>query len=65
MLTASYYRKQADICVRLARAAGSVADAARFKVLALNFLLKAANTEMYPDDVPAGSDLAIVDRGAA
>jgi hypothetical protein len=41
MLNASYYRKQADICTRLAQAAGSGESAARFKMLALEMLLRA------------------------
>jgi hypothetical protein len=41
MLNASYYRKQAEICTRLAKAAGSDESATRFKVLALEMLLRA------------------------
>jgi hypothetical protein len=57
MLSAGYYRKQAEVCSRLARSAGSVAEAARFNALALDLLLKAANTEKKCHDevrVPGG-----------
>jgi hypothetical protein len=44
MLNPTYYRKQADICVQLA-AASTDDSALRFKILALEFLLKASRTE--------------------
>ena len=58
MLNATYYRKQADICTRLANAAASGEHAARFKVLALEMLLKAADAENL-DEVP----IEPIDRG--
>jgi hypothetical protein len=45
MLSAGYYRKQAELCTRLACTAGSMAEAARFNALALDLLLKAADAE--------------------
>ena len=59
MLNATYYRKQAEICTRLASAAGSGEHAARFKVLALEMLFKAADAENDLDEVP----IEPIDRG--
>ena len=60
MSNAGYYRKQAEICTRLAKAAGSGERAARFKVLALEMLLRAENASA-PSEVAAalvGHDFA-------
>jgi hypothetical protein len=58
MLNASYYRKQAEICTRLAKAAGSGDSAARFKMLALEMLLRA---EHASDNIEIAAPAA--DRG--
>ena len=54
MLNATYYRKQAEICTRLASAAGSGEHAARFKVLALEMLVRAADAQTDLDEVRIG-----------
>jgi hypothetical protein len=55
MLNASYYRKQADICTRLAQTAGSGDSAVRFKMLALEMLLRA---EHASDDIEIATPTA-------
>jgi hypothetical protein len=55
MPSESYYRKQADICARLAGTAANGEIATRFKVLALELLLKAATAPKHlkgPDTLP-------------
>jgi hypothetical protein len=47
MPSESYYRKQADICARLAGTAANGEIATRFKVLALELLLKAATAPKH------------------
>jgi hypothetical protein len=61
MLNASYYRKQAEICTRLAKAVGSGESATRFKVLALEMLLRAEDAadehaEVAAAAAPVGHD---------
>ena len=60
MSHASYYRKQAEICTRLATAAGSSERATRLKVLALEMLLRAesANAVAEVAAAPIRGDLA-------
>ena len=65
MLSADYYRKQADLCVRLARTAASIADAARFNALAIDLLLKAADAEARQAESPIRSGTARGGRDAA
>ena len=66
MLSADYYRKQAEVCARLAGAASSVAEAARFNALALDLLLKAADAEKKcRDEVRSQSGRSGGDRDAA
>jgi hypothetical protein len=48
MLNPNYYRRQAEICTRLASAAIDQERARHFKVLALEMLLRAADA---PNDV--------------
>jgi hypothetical protein len=62
MLKAGYYRKQAEICTRLARAAGSSERATRFKVLALEMLLRAENASALAEvaAAPVGRDPSAV-----
>jgi hypothetical protein len=55
MLNASYYRKQAEICTRLAKAAGSDESATRFKVLALEMLLRAEDAADEHTEVAAAA----------
>jgi hypothetical protein len=43
MLSAEYYRKQAEICVHLAATARQDDESLRFRLFALRMLLKAAN----------------------
>jgi hypothetical protein len=64
MSNAGYYRKQAEICARLARAADSSERATRFKVLGLEMLLRAKNASSSKVAVaPVGSALpAACDR---
>jgi hypothetical protein len=58
MSNAGYYRKQAEICARLARAAGSSERATRFNVLALEMLLRAKNASAIAEvaAAPVGGD---------
>jgi hypothetical protein len=42
-LSPKYYRRQAEICTRLASAAGDQERATQFKVLALEMLLRAVD----------------------
>ena len=55
-----YYRRQAEICTRLAKAAGSSERATRFKVLALEMLLRAEDASAHAEVTiaPVGRDLA-------
>jgi hypothetical protein len=53
MSNAGYYRKQAEICTRLANAAGSSERATRFKVLALEMLLRAESANAFGEVAPA------------
>jgi len=53
MSNARYYRKQAEICARLANAAGSSERATRFKVLALEMLLRAENVSSASEGAAA------------
>jgi hypothetical protein len=43
MTRPDYFRKQAELCAQLAEVAGGNDTALRFKLLALNMLLKAAD----------------------
>jgi hypothetical protein len=65
MLSAGYYRKQAEVCTRLARAASCVAEAARFNALALDLLLKAADAEKKCRDEVRSRSGRSGDRDAA
>jgi hypothetical protein len=60
MSKARYYRKQAEICSRLATAAGSSERATRLKVLALEMLLRAENASAVAEvaAAPTCGDLA-------
>jgi hypothetical protein len=62
MSNARYYRKQAEICTRLANAAGGGERATRFKVLALEMLLRAENASALGEVAvaPVGGDPAAV-----
>ncbi len=48
MLSAKYYRRQAELCVRLANAAATAGDAARFATLALDLFGRALDAETAP-----------------
>jgi hypothetical protein len=66
MSSAGYYRKQAEVCARLAGTAGSMGEAARFNALALDLLLKAADAEQKcPNVVRSQSSRPGGDRNAA
>ena len=58
MSNARYYRKQAEICTRLANAAGGSERATRFKVLALEMLLRAESASVLAESTaaPVGGD---------
>jgi hypothetical protein len=60
MSKARYYQKQAELCTKLANAAGGGERATRFKVLALEMLLRAENASAHAEVriAPVGRDLA-------
>jgi hypothetical protein len=60
MSKAHYYQKQAEICTKLAKAAGGSERATRFKVLALEMLLRAENASAFAEvsTAPVGCELA-------
>jgi hypothetical protein len=51
MANQDYFRKQAELCVQLADMADGEERALRFKLLALNFLLKAAGIKSNLDQI--------------
>jgi hypothetical protein len=51
MASPDYFRKQAELCARLADAAGGEELALRFKLLALDFLRKATDAKRGADQV--------------
>ena len=51
MVNQDYFRKQALLCVQLADAADGEERALRFKLLALNLLLKAASVKNNFDQI--------------
>jgi hypothetical protein len=51
MASPDYFRKQAELCARLAEAAGGEELALRFKLLALDFLRKATDATSGADQV--------------
>lgn len=56
MASPEYFRKQAEICVRLADAAGGAQRAMRFKLLASDLLAKAAGATSTLDQADAAPD---------
>lgn len=56
MLSSAYYRRQADICLGMALAAGGDGTAEGFRALALEFLAKATEAEGVTGDVVQGSN---------
>ncbi len=58
MLSSAYYRRQADICLGMALAAGDEDRAEELRALALEFLAKATEAEGVTDDVTQGSNLS-------
>lgn len=56
MLSSAYYRRQADICLGMALAAGDKDKAEEFRALALEFVAKATEAEGLTGDVVQGSN---------